>query len=213
MLYWQRECLRYTQPADTIIYDEDPRSAAALLAHAQEYTAYPIHRGNGPNGSVPTVNAAAAQARCLTQFISLPPPNAPNLCACGFGGGPVAVAFMHERISPAGHRRLVVVHYFPERDTFTAGFIEGYNYSTTAITPGTILDAPTVAQRMYVIDVMSSWPRLPPLVRMYAGQPDPADASHFTIRYQMWGQEDVLDGRLKDDDSVTLTPRHTPSGR
>jgi hypothetical protein len=45
---------------------------------------------------------------------------------------------------------------------------------------------------------------------MYAGQPDPADPSHFTIRYQMWGQEDVLDGRLDDNDNVTLTPRHSP---
>jgi hypothetical protein len=44
-----------------------------------------------------------------------------------------------------------------------------------------------------------------------AGQPDPVDPSHFTIRYQMWGQDDVLDGRLNDDDSVTLTPRHAPT--
>jgi hypothetical protein len=46
---------------------------------------------------------------------------------------------------------------------------------------------------------------------MFSGQPDPNDPSHFTIRYQMWGKEDVLDGRLGDDDQVTLTPRHLPT--
>ena len=40
---------------------------------------------------------------------------------------------------------------------------------------------------------------------------DSADPSHFTIRYEMWGKSDVLDGRLNDDDSVTLEPRHPPA--
>jgi len=47
-------------------------------------------------------------------------------------------------------------------------------------------------------------------VRVYAGQPDRDDPSHFTIRYQMWGQEDVLDGWLQDNDGVRLVPRHLP---
>jgi hypothetical protein len=45
---------------------------------------------------------------------------------------------------------------------------------------------------------------------VYAGQPDPDDPAHFTIRYQMWGQEDVLDGRLLDNDRITSTPRDMP---
>jgi hypothetical protein len=43
---------------------------------------------------------------------------------------------------------------------------------------------------------------------VFAGQPDPSDPAHFTIGYQIWGQQDVLDGRLQDDDQVTLLPRH-----
>lgn len=64
-----------------------------------------------------------------------------------------------------------------------------------------------------MLDVLSGWPRHPPLVRMYAGQADAHDPSHFTIHYQMWGQEDVLDGKLDDQDQITLTPRHSPEDK
>lgn len=44
-------------------------------------------------------------------------------------------------------------------------------------------------------------------LRVYAGQPDPADASHFTINYVLDGQPGVIDGWLKADGSVALRPR------
>jgi hypothetical protein len=43
-------------------------------------------------------------------------------------------------------------------------------------------------------------------LRLFAGQPDPADAAHFTIAYDIDGQPGVVDGRLKDDDTVELKP-------
>jgi hypothetical protein len=78
------------------------------------------------------------------------------------------------------------------------------------IAPGTWSSLPGWTAHPMMIDVLSSFPRHPPLVRMFAGQVDPDDASHFTIRYQMWGKEDVLDGRLDDSDRFTLTPRKIP---
>jgi hypothetical protein len=125
-------------------------------------------------------------------------------------GGPSAIIFLHERISPAGHRRLVYVSYAPGTLDFQPAFIEGYNYDTSAASPATWTSPLSYASRFYAIDVLSGYPRVPPLVRVYAGQPDPNDPAHFTIRYQIWGQEDTLDGRLQDDDQVTLTPRHMP---
>jgi len=59
--------------------------------------------------------------------------------------------------------------------------------------------------------VVSGFPRHPPRVRIFSGQVDPDDPAHFTIRYQMWGKEDVLDGKLDDADQVTLTPRNSPT--
>jgi len=46
--------------------------------------------------------------------------------------------------------------------------------------------------------------------RIYAGQPDPKDPSHFTICYVVDGQPCILDGRLDDNDAVTLTRHGEP---
>lgn len=45
---------------------------------------------------------------------------------------------------------------------------------------------------------------------VYAGQPDPADSSHFTIGYTAGGKTGTIDGRLKADGTVTLTIRDGP---
>jgi hypothetical protein len=42
--------------------------------------------------------------------------------------------------------------------------------------------------------------------RIYAGQTDPADASHFTIDYEFDGAKGTIHGRLKDDGVVELKP-------
>jgi hypothetical protein len=46
----------------------------------------------------------------------------------------------------------------------------------------------------------------PELFRFYAGQPDPADASHFTIGYDLDGRRGAIDGRLKDNGRVEFKP-------
>jgi len=117
---------------------------------------------------------------------------------------------LHERTSPAGHRRLVCVDYAPGTTTFQPAFIGGYNYDACVAPPATWTKPLVAVEHGYELDVPSGYPRHPPLVRVYAGQPDANDQSHFTIRYQMWGQEDVLDGWLGDDDEVRLVPRHLP---
>ena len=43
-------------------------------------------------------------------------------------------------------------------------------------------------------------------LRFFAGQIDPGDESHFTIRYQADGRDGVIDGWLKDD-GLRLRPR------
>jgi hypothetical protein len=77
---------------------------------------------------------------------------------------------------------------------------------------GTVWAQPRLFETQgWPFDLPNHQPRVPPNIRIYAGQADPADPSHFTIRYQMWGQEDILDGRLDGHDNVTLTPRHPPT--
>jgi hypothetical protein len=43
-------------------------------------------------------------------------------------------------------------------------------------------------------------------LRVFAGQGDPADPSRFTIAYDVDGTPGVLQGRLKDDDTIELRP-------
>jgi len=43
-------------------------------------------------------------------------------------------------------------------------------------------------------------------LRLFGGSPDPADASHFTIPYELDGQPGVIDGWLGSD-SLVLRPR------
>ena len=97
--------------------------------------------------------------------------------------------------------------------SFASCFIEGYNFEQKVLSPATLTLLPAEKPRAYMIDVLSGWPRHPPNVRVYAGQPDASDPSHFTVRYEMWGKSDVLDGRLDDKDNVTLTPRNPPQAR
>lgn len=51
----------------------------------------------------------------------------------------------------------------------------------------------------------------PPHIRIFAGQRDPNDPSRFTVRYQVWAQEDIIDGRMDDKGMITLTPRKMPA--
>ncbi|HEY8666588.1 MAG TPA: hypothetical protein VIL86_07990 [Tepidisphaeraceae bacterium] len=46
--------------------------------------------------------------------------------------------------------------------------------------------------------------------RIFSGQPDRSDPSHFTITYDVDGKSETLDGWLTDDETVLLQPR-TPS--
>jgi hypothetical protein len=54
-------------------------------------------------------------------------------------------------------------------------------------------------------------PTLPAPRRIFAGQADPNDASHFTIEYE-WpsGVRGTIDGWLRDDDHVDLQIRPGP---
>jgi len=48
-------------------------------------------------------------------------------------------------------------------------------------------------------------------VRVFNGQPDPSDASHFTIGYEVDGQPGTIDGWLTDDGIVKLEVRDGPA--
>ena len=210
LLFWQRQCLRYTAPADQVVYEEDPTEATRLLADPNRYVAYKLNRGGAPDSTPAKTTAAALQfPRCWQRFSALSPIR--NVWSVGpLGTGSGAILFLHERTSSAGNRRLVCLRYYAETYSFTPSFINAYNCDTQVYTPAEWTTPSSAANQSMSVDVISGFPRHPPRVRIYAGQIDPSDAAHFTIRYEMWGKSDILDGRLNNDDSVTLNPRHPP---
>jgi hypothetical protein len=46
-----------------------------------------------------------------------------------------------------------------------------------------------------------------PLLRVFAGQPDPNDPAHFTVPYQLNGRPGVIDGFVRTNGRVMLQPR------
>ena len=206
LLYWQHRCLNYIPAKDQIAYEEDGAEAAKLLAIGTEYTAYPLNRTQNKNPAAAQI-AAAFVPKCWTNFGRLAGPSYRPWAGAPYG----AVVFLHELVSHGGNHRLVLVRYFAESNTFNPQFIAGYNYVTHQIVPATLRTPPVEAsQRGYALSVVSTWPRVAPKVRMYCGEVDGKDSSHFTIRYEFWGKSDTLDGYLDDQDNVTLTPRQLP---
>ena len=53
----------------------------------------------------------------------------------------------------------------------------------------------------------------PGTLTFFAGQPDPADASHFTVGYSVDGQSGIIDGWLKNDRELRLQVRDGPAKR
>ena len=112
---------------------------------------------------------------------------------------------------PGGERRLVVVKYRPSETSEFDSLAEGmwadvYVPATLWNYPSTLTDSIPAAE---FSAKYSEWVGLTPL-RIYAGQADAGDRSRFTIRYECWGQSDVVDGKLNDDNSVELKPRKRP---
>lgn len=212
LLITQHRCLVYSQPPEKEVYEEDPIESAKLFQSDANYSSYRIRRNIAGKLAESDTFAAAYIPACWRQFSR----------ATSTDPLTSAIVYLGERTSFSGHRRLICIRYYAETFSFTPDFRQGYNCATEVITPATITrdsDAGTYAAlaRFHLAIGTAAHDQLgatfahhAPNVRIFAGQSDPNDASKFTIRYQMWGQTDTLDGQLTDADEITLKPRHAP---
>ncbi len=111
--------------------------------------------------------------------------------------------FCHQRSRPDGKRRLVIIEMNGPQ---ISGPGAGHRLEPTAL----------IAVSVYEIGSMLQPPRLlsdgqldvlqlsPVPFRLFAGQADPADLSHFTIDFTAAGQRRAINGWLLDNDSVRL---------
>lgn len=109
------------------------------------------------------------------------------------GGGqpPTALVFLHGRRTPGGELWLVAIKPVVVRHDWSN--TAGLSFYTTVSRPGQSSTVPS-GDLMIGPSVRGSDP-----LRLYAGQPDPADDSRFTIRYQAGDTTGTIHGRLTNE--------------
>jgi hypothetical protein len=121
----------------------------------------------------------------------------------GWAPWPHTVVFMHERRTPGGQPRLVVVTL----GAYPVGW--GNALFVAAAKPAT-LATPVAFGRPWkwpILDLPGLFDRSVTPFLVYVGQPDANDPTHFTIPFTSKGTPGIIDGWLADDDSVTLVVR------
>jgi hypothetical protein len=138
------------------------------------------------------------------------------------GSGPVA--FVHRRVSPGGHERLIAIEVggtvpsWGIADAATGRRYDVFSIAAQVHRPGGLFNAaenlnvasPQAMRPVYVgvyyvhLEVLLD---LANTVSVFAGQPDPNDASRFTVELQFNDTPVTIDGQLLDDETVVLTPR------
>lgn len=118
------------------------------------------------------------------------------------GGHPV---FLHERHAPNGRKRLVVIYGNFFVTLHGVAELTSPTLEPMVILPGSLLRKPVQAtspNAQLTRMEMLGW------ITLLESQPDPNDRSHFTIVMEnTLNQRFIIDGWLRDDDTVLLEPR------
>ena len=215
-------CLGNVASPTQVVYEEDPTRAAALLKRGTGYAA--ISSSSSRSVFIPPapwqVPVLLKNAGTATQLRST---------------SDSTVAFLHGRKTPDGAQRLVWVDFKASEqmliDSEAPATTRYYNlrndriFTARAYDPaadGTLhvensrsllILQPLDRQTLVVWHKGDSWesgriePHLSNVMRIFSGQPDPKDESHFTISYELDGNPGVIDGWLLRDQTVALQPR------
>lgn len=187
--YWQHRAMSYAPAGDEVVYEENLLEAAKLRAADRSLIV-------GSRGEV--IRFAPPWDR-FYQLVSPP------------GGKASATLFCHERRNTRGERRLVVVSQEPLgpwNELFTASAAprrfmdQPFPIACEVFIPGTLFENPQEVDSPAHATVPALPSDKPTYFRWYAGQADPQDASHFTIRCVIANKTFTVHGWLRDDDRV-----------
>jgi hypothetical protein len=210
LLYRQHRCLTHRRPPDLVVFNgsADDRRTATFAGKTQSPTTAPAD----PEWVAATFGLyfpVPAHRRSLDweRFVASAGLTYRNRSSNRTWP---AVLFLHERRN-AGGRRLVVVCV----DVFGTpnGPPPKLVFSSTVVIPAGLTGKPTLARpslhfHRFVPPPPARASRfgwVEPFPRFYAGQADPQDPARFTVRFDLNDSSGFMDGRLQDDDSVTLT--------
>jgi hypothetical protein len=212
-------CLNASASPTQVVYEEDPTRAAAMLKGGNDYVGI-------PSSNYVYFPPAPWQVPIVLKST--------GLAAGPLSNRQCTIAFLHSRKAPNDIERLVCVEFLAQetmRKTSDGPDTRYYHlkndriFTTRAYDPApdgtlhvansrslTILQPPD-HNPFVVWNKAASWesgriePHLRDVMRVFAGQPDPNDASHFTIGYELDGAPGVIDGWLVNDQTVVLEPR------
>ena len=184
-LQQQKQLLDFSLPPNTIIASTRIADDGGLL----NGPGYQMHNGG------PLVSRTAPGLILM---------NPTPLMAWGHGE---SCAFIHRLRTPGKPWRLVSVPLSPTTP-FTPNGQEGVVLTSFVQVPAGL----NIASRLRAIGEFNAMSLVLPAagrLRLYAGQPDATDDSHFTIGYEHDGQNDTIDGFLLPNDMVKLEIRQT----
>lgn len=186
LLQRQAQCLFYSADPNLVVYDECPVGPSRLLGQGKNYQ--PILAEHGSN--LRTI-AAKFVPDPLLQFLYRRPPHTMT-----WWGPPCApLLFMHELRARGGSPYLVCVWGNILDQT---GDDEGFGIDIY-VPSGWLSDFKRTASGENYGSVFPTGKKLnPQRLSIFAGQVDPNDPSHFTIRYQLDGKVGRVDGWLEE---------------
>jgi hypothetical protein len=147
---------------------------------------------------------------------STPPQPWSNFIAAAYAPA-LPVAFLGELHTRSGRRIVVIrgqIFYRPPQSVSTLPAwasppMGNYHLGLSAyvLRPGSVTAPPAVLRNPSGLGTTlpADFP-----VQLFAGRPDPNDPSRFVIEYQHGRERSVIDGRLRDDDTVDLAVRVAP---
>ena len=170
----ERACLEYAARPEQVVYEEVPERVKKYVGERGEW----IDLSHAANRcGIPAAGRMPACLSTLTRVQNTVP-----------AGPAAAIVFLHERRTPRGRRELVAVTYdgsmrlpWPTAGGWT---ISSIGLSASIKLPEALDTPPTAwhgkARRLDADPFVAMYP-----LRLYAGQPDPVDPTHFTIRYEL----------------------------
>jgi hypothetical protein len=174
----QRQCMTYAPPSDLVVLDTDPQRGTALAASDPRYHYVNYERTGAMTWLRPSIRGKHP--------ITLWEP------------GP---AFVHARSAKGAGRRIVGV------DLAEAMLPDAMGFYVHVMKPATWLTDPrTVGRPRPVGDFWFSLTE-GETIRVFAGQADANDPSHFTIEFDLSGRRGTIDGWLRANETIDLRPR------
>jgi hypothetical protein len=218
-LYRQHRCLAYEAPADQLVAEEAYATTTGRLGEP----GFVALTSPGSFGGA-AAPAVGRRAQPLVDLAPHLPAGTPVTIVVGgssdwMGDGSrelsptgAPVLFLHELRNRSGQRRLAVVQRTPRN---SGPFVYPFGLQVALFEPATFGSPMRYVSRRPPASPLARMSGLMPLIevrplRFYAGQPDPHDSAHFTIRYELDGKAGAIDGRLNDaGDDLIL---HVASG-